>query len=549
MKTGGEGIRNKVAVVILTVAMLLLHSGAPCSALQKYGVIDSKGRWIIPPTHQYIAWLGDGLYIATEFEYGSVIYPMRAAVLDYQGRPVSIPLPDGYHVRGILSNMNKPVQSRSDILLVIRNGQKEGVCDIAGKIIIAPIYESIKTYSEGYFTAIDDQKTVFLNREGQVLGSVSTWDFDFTANDFHEGVIVGQSRNRVNCGCKFFRPDGSQLDLPFPLLSSASQFSEGYAGVIVGIFGNGSFATLINKKGELLANKKFECVQSFQSGQAIAVVATGPHHQRKFGVVDHSGNFVIPAIYDGLMVNDDQTYIATLSSKGDFLIDRAGRAVCEYHEKLELFRSDTPLLMCVIRDRAALPTYTGYMAYADRHGHIFDVTQWPVANVVAPAWTVESGTAWEGLRSRKSWVTPTRFRCFQQLPEDRWIAIYSSKISDRHDWEMNLDRMDLFQNLLASQNLIGMPRSRLTELLGTDESGPDWIRFKCGSGCSHGATGILIQFAGERVRRWRVSDVISATASELSDQRDWFSKDVVFVDNRYVQKVQAVRHRNKRQGR
>jgi hypothetical protein len=285
-------------------------------------------------------------------------------------------------------------------------------------------------------------------------------------------------------------------------LCTVSDFSEGYAGVILRDGNRGPLiAALIDKQGNLLANKKYAAILSFQSGQAIAATNTVPNHKQRFGVVDHTGNFVIPPQYDRLTVNDNKTYIAT-TFQGDILIDRSGKIV--------------------------------------RRGHIFDTAQWSVANVVAPAWTMENGKSWAGLRSSKGWITEPTFDSFFELPDNRWIAIFESKKFDQDDWKMQLGRTGLFNTFLASNNLIGMRKSKIMELLGEEESGTDWVRYSTANsgGCWNAATGILIQFAGDRIKRWRISSLASQMNFELSNDRDWFSENVIFVKDKYVPKAQ-----------
>jgi hypothetical protein len=117
--------------------------------------------------------------------------------LDYHGKPFNVHLPEGCDLQGTLPTMEKPVSNRSDLMLVFCKDQKQGVCDINGKIVLPPIYDSIITYNEGYFTALADHSTVFVSRDGQPLGKVSTSEFNFSFNAFHQGVIAGEATKHL----------------------------------------------------------------------------------------------------------------------------------------------------------------------------------------------------------------------------------------------------------------------------------------------------------------------------------------------------------------
>ncbi|MBS1993238.1 MAG: WG repeat-containing protein [Cyanobacteria bacterium SZAS LIN-3] len=299
------GIRATALVGLLLLCGLYC---SPVGAVQKYGVVTESGRWIIEPKYQCLNYLGDGLYFATEFEHGSTRFPRvgGAQLLDSSGKPFPIPLPQACQLHDSLTGRQNPVQKRSELMLVISNGTKEGICDIDGRSIVPPIYDKMLTYSEGCFTAEDSERraTVFIDGNGKVLASISKRDFEFSGRSFHEGVILGESTvahydGQPGCVtrlCRFFRPDGSHLQLP-PLYC-ADCFSDGYA--VVG-FPDSAFKPkyfgFINKNGELLGGKKFASCQSFVSGKAVVGLATKSDGVVRYGVIDTSGNFVVKPIY------------------------------------------------------------------------------------------------------------------------------------------------------------------------------------------------------------------------------------------------------------
>lgn len=295
-----------------TLIGLLLLCGLCCSpvgAVQKYGVVTESGRWIIQPKYQCLNYLGDSLYLATEFEHGSTRFPRvgGAQLLDSDGKPFPLPLPQACQLHDSLTGRQNPVQKRSELMLVISSGTKEGICDINGRFIVPPIYDKVLTYSEGYFTAEDSERgvTTFIDGNGKALAAISMRDFEFSGRSFSGGVILGQSTSAHYDGqpggvtrlCRFFRPDGSHLQLP--PLCCADSFSDGYA---VAGFPDSAFKPkyfgFINKNGELLGGKEFASCQSFVSGKAVVGLAPKSDGVVRYGAFDTSGNFVVNPIYD-----------------------------------------------------------------------------------------------------------------------------------------------------------------------------------------------------------------------------------------------------------
>jgi len=522
---------------------MLFSSVAPCYALLKYGVIDSNGHWVIPARYQNIKYLGDGIYLATNFKNGSTMFPVgKAFLLDAAGEPFHIDLPEGCGLNGPLLNMTNPAKNRSDILLVITKDRHQGVCDINGKIVIPPIYDSIKSYSEGYFVVLtgDSKSTAFLDKDAQVLGKMPTSEFDFHLNEFHEGVVLGEASKRLYlsggagylASFQFFHPDGTPLRLP--PLCSASEFSEGYAAVQVSDIGRRPlYAAMIDKQGKILSNKKFAFISAYRFGRACAAIEIDK--KILFGVIEHTGNFVIQPAYSRIQVNSDHSYIAT-APDGDVLIDSGGRLICKYQEKLELIPSETSLHRCVLLSRKSVPKgYYGIPAYADESGHVYDEnTPLPKGEVV-PVWQTNKNGCFFGLRRDSKWITETSFRVLDRLPNNQWLAILESTKFDKSDWTANLDRDSLFHCLLRERNLIGMSRSDLVDLLGNGTGGRDWLFYNlsCNVFCGNAASGVLFDMANDRVKRWRIVDGIFVGAPKDLNDTGWFSENVAFPNSTY----------------
>jgi hypothetical protein len=532
---------KKACVVLLTFLTLFLASRGPALASNPCGVMDASGKWLIPPNYYDIQYLGPNLLSLCTFENHYIL-----ARLD--GKPISpTPPPDCYTDR-ILFGKPLSQNSETDCFFVIRSNKSlAGVMDTTGKLIAAPTYDSIYSYGEGYFTAVEskinhtepvtiDTCTIFLDCSGNQLGRVPTCDYSIY-EPFQNGVIVASPCGLTQDWC-FFLPDGNKLKLP--RLSWALSFTEGFAAVHLADRPNGQNACLIGKNGEILGNRIFSSVQSFSNGLAVVGASAPPSTAIKYGAIDLAGNLVIPLRYKRLWVNDSKTLLADTTDGHVVLLDRRGRRICRYPDNVELRDvTDKKYIPCTLTTKYGAVTKGAVAASLDREGHIYDALHSPLVDPLPTEVADRFGDRWFGLRNRKGWLIPPDHLGISPAGPTAWIVCLQAKQFDSNQWKEGLkqpgkfDRSREFQLFLREYNLIGMSREEVIDLLGDENHAGISNSFMiAGGGCLNSWSGIQIKYEAGKVLAWRDIDA-SVPDANTETATPWISKNMVYGPREY----------------
>lgn len=147
---------------------------------EKWGFVDAAGSQVIPPKFDAAYYFRDGVAVA-ELDSGEVL-------IDAKGKPVA----SGYKVVDLVTAGRVPA-SRDD---------KEGFLDLHGEVAIPFLYESVRSFSEGFAAAKQNGKWGYLDRDGRV---VIPFEFD-DAGPFGSGLApagVGSKTGFIDKTGKF----------------------------------------------------------------------------------------------------------------------------------------------------------------------------------------------------------------------------------------------------------------------------------------------------------------------------------------------------------
>lgn len=498
--------------------------------------MDASGKWLIPPNYYDIHYLGPNLLSLCTFENHYIL-----AHLD--GKPISpAPPPDCYFDK-ILMDKPSSQNSEKDCYLAFRTKKGlTGVMDMTGKVIVEPAYDSINSYGEGYFTAIEskinktepitiDTRTVFLDNRGTALGHVPASDYNIF-EPFQNGVVLASP-----CGatqdCCFFLPDGNKLNLP--RLSSALSFTEGFAAVHLADKPVGQNACLIRKDGAMLGKRLFNSVESFSNGLAVVGESAPDSNAIRYGALDLAGNTAIPLRFKRLWVNDSKTLFANTTDGKVVLLDRRGRRICRYPENVILRDvSEKKYIPCAITTKHSSATNSETAALLDREGHIYDAFHSPAVDPVPTLVVDQYGDRWFGLRNRKGWLIPPDHLGIFPAGPNAWIVCLQAKHFDSKQWKegpqfpSRFDRFREFQLFLRDYNLIGMPREKVVELLGDENHTENSNSFMVAGGwCGNSWSGIQIKYEAGKALAWRDIDLLVPDAN-AETALPWISKNMVY---------------------
>ncbi|HEY1243258.1 MAG TPA: WG repeat-containing protein [Hyphomicrobiaceae bacterium] len=283
---------------------------------KKIGVIDQAGRHVIEPRF-------DAVY---RFQSGRAAVKVGSywGFIDTSGAEI---IPLRYHFTGHYS---------SDRTSVLVNG-RVGALNLTGQMVIPPEFEMIGTFSEGLAPAKRNGKHGYIDKDGKVaipfqferafgfqngralaLGDASgrsglinkggafVISFDHKmVFEFSEGLAVFVDKGGVNKGGGFGVMDAEgQIVIPprFTNVGSLEQeldfrkatvFSEGLLPV-----SEGKSFGYIDRHGAYVIQPQFWSASAFRDGVAVVHVAYPAAKTHLPGLIDRTGKFVAPAVFD-----------------------------------------------------------------------------------------------------------------------------------------------------------------------------------------------------------------------------------------------------------
>jgi len=242
----------------------------------KYGLIDKKGKEILPCEYDDISYLGDGFYkvlkqtVEDETKYCNREY----GLIDIEGKEI---MPCEYETISYLGN---------SFFSCKRKSANYGIVDNNGTKITEPIYSYIDKYNDSLFKVFYNNRYGIINRYGKIVLPIEYEWIDIFSDDFIRIELNGKfgyinSALRVVIPCKY---DG------------ITDFQNGIARARMGRKWG-----LVDHSGRVrLLCSKYNLIRAMADN--IFVVGIYDELKKmKYGAIDKMGNELIPCKYNYLM--------------------------------------------------------------------------------------------------------------------------------------------------------------------------------------------------------------------------------------------------------
>lgn len=514
------------------------------TTLPKFGVMDLKQHVLIPFEYFSIQPTSNNDFRAGSFDKANPgMSPSSIALIDKSGNIKNITTP-----KGLLA-----VQPAGQVLVVkkdenvypeIKGKEIFGLCDLHGNIIVEPNYEDIAYADEKCILLTSRNQTLdIFNYKGVKTGSIPK-EFYLAYSptrskklQLSEGLIPVRSTD--------FQANGF-CDMQGKVVGKTSghttNFSEGLAAL--------SFykkpTQFMDKSGKILFETDLECWSGFRGGFCV-----GCNSQRKFGVIDKTGKIILEFQFDWLNNLKENLFAKYTANGKDWdsleIIDSIGNVafklpagtsyISEFNEGLAPFCINGPT------GRSAPDRGSGVLwGYIDKTGKVVVEPKYmeasPFENGYAQVKLQQNNkSARAGLIDKQGkLVIQPEYDSLKALPDGIVIAAKPSTVNfSPLDWKsatrnFGTDKKQLFYGLLKDYDLIGMPKTKLVELLGmpkhpNDSIEEDFLAYSLkATGCINEHVWFAVKFENGKVKSWRVSQGMFGTND------GWITENVVYED-------------------
>ncbi len=286
----------------------------------KYGLVDVKGKVVVPAQYGQISPLSNSLYLLTTPEasypnpyafynqtkkkiyapsYDSVetVYSDQLAVLRDQGRyKLYNPLKDqiikgAYSKGGFPSYMDKFYRHQA----VIKKGDKAAIIDEKGNYVIPPQYHSISSLHQGYALMFSEEQDYF---GAPYYGYIDSL-----------GKVVVPARYVFD----------SQKDL-------ADYFKGDYLLLLGEEEDNRQPVGLANRSGKVIIPPEYDQLIFQENGSHFLV-----KREERFGILDADGKVILPVQFEDIIL--DEKPILTTDYKFSFPVLAKKNGIYQYYKK------------------------------------------------------------------------------------------------------------------------------------------------------------------------------------------------------------------------
>jgi len=266
-----------------------------------YGYIDKNGAEMLPFVYQWADFFSEGIAIVEKDDFvgainkqGTIIIPFEYSEIERFNNGIAVVSKNGKF--GLINKLNQlilPLEFEEigvfyDGLSLVSKNNAFGYINKEGVLEIPIIYSSAGAFQNGFAYAEMNGKKGIINLKGEaVVDFIADWIEPFNSD--------GLARAKINAKYGVFANNGS-LILDFKY-ENISDFSNGFA-LVADSLNKYSF---VNTKGKLIAPFSFEFIpealsfSKFTKDGFAKVITKG-----KIGVIDTTGEKVVPAIFDGI---------------------------------------------------------------------------------------------------------------------------------------------------------------------------------------------------------------------------------------------------------
>ncbi|MGP1403387.1 MAG: WG repeat-containing protein [Catonella sp.] len=272
----------------------------------KYGVMDYNGKVIVEPKYDEIRLFSEGLAVAIKDgkrgcidKEGREVIPFKFDLLQNFDNGLAVASKDGKW--GCIDKEGREVipfkfkhldRLENGFLMVVRSDGRYGYINKRGEefyIKNSEKYDELEKISDNLYRVKKGEKVGIINKKGKVVVPIKYND----VGDFHEGMAKVTQKEEENhetwYSYGFVNKKGKEVISAD--YNSAEDFHEGLAAVSYGV-GHGAAWGFVNKKGKEVIPVKYDGVNDFHEGLA-AVIKYG-----ELGFVNKKGKVVIPFKYE-----------------------------------------------------------------------------------------------------------------------------------------------------------------------------------------------------------------------------------------------------------
>lgn len=295
---------------------------------EQAGVINTQGKYVIPPKYNYIQNFVDGRTIASDSQ--------SRRVLDEKGQVI-------FETSGFIGAFCDGLA----LFEVDKSGSSQGYIDKNGKVILKPIYKAAQSFSNGKtLVELEDNSFALIDTTGKILHSYQRNDLKF----YHGGFISFEKDWKIG----YIDENGTEVIAPF------SNNNYGFRHGLVVVDKSPHELGVMNKQGKYVIAPQYRDIFILTNGNIV--VGKWVNSELIYAIADNNGKFLTGFNFYtwGNYVNG---VMPVADKNGMYFLDEKGQKVTSLPTvkgvgKLELYKN---LIRVTIDEK---------ISYLDKKGNV-----------------------------------------------------------------------------------------------------------------------------------------------------------------------------------
>lgn len=521
---------------------------SPAAAYPSFnsGIIDCKGKEIVSCDHKAIRYLGNGLYFSRDLNRNRKLDDLEGQVIDADGKPVPIRLPDGTVLINLFilddSSSSKFLNQTNSKLprycaIQVKGPQGIGLCATDGRMLISPQFKTIYPALFNTFEAKrnSNHKISLDTKTGRRCPDTQNEQWLITGPCKSDRVPFRDKTPKLSL---YGYLDGKGRVAIAPQFLGATAFDTTGTACVRSKKNDGqTIAFLIDKSGSRIPSPEFASMEPFNDGVSIVSEHTNDTNT-KFGIVNRGFSYLLKPEWLQLKYLVRNMYMARKDLGSPLLaISETGTELFSFPENTIDVRESEGLLLCLIEPDPKQAEFINVKHHKtivllnSKGERIFFAPNCELVAfshglaVIAPDKSV-SPTEKLCTIVGKSGILASGIRAWQLKPVDdsRLIKTVIDQRFQRQLWDRDANcRTEQFGYFLRDHDLMGMPKSRVVELLGGNGESYSNYQGMCGSFSST----IEIRYGQGKVTGWRWAQNSFGNYSA----EPWITEDVLLEYN------------------